>query len=119
MKPSARFPKGRVFRYPDKRFEEWRDAAAEDLLIARRSVPLPITVPVHLKAVYLPQDNRTRDLAGMLDALGHLFEYCNVLEDDALIVELSWSLAGPHVPDAACLRLEFYQWPIKGHAYAE
>jgi len=115
MKPSTRFPKGRVFRYPDKRFEAWREAVSEDLLVQQEDAiwgTLPITVPVHLKAVYLPQDNRTRDLAGMLDALGHLCEYCKILEDDAQIVELSWILAGPRVSDAACLRLEFHQWPL-------
>lgn len=124
-KPTLFLPKGRVFRYPNKRFEVWRKAAAVEILEQQHGIwgMLPITVPIHLKVFYLPQDKLRRDLAGMLDALGHLFEYCKVLENDAQIVELSWirrtapleiDLKGKNLvglfSGEPCLILEFHQF---------
>jgi Holliday junction resolvase RusA-like endonuclease len=53
----------------------------------------PVTTlrgPVKLYVLYTPGDRRRRDVPGMLDAILHLLEKAEVVEDDAQIVDVSW-----------------------------
>jgi Holliday junction resolvase RusA-like endonuclease len=79
-------------RAPRKRFREWRDAAWRELLVQlgehRRA--LPLTEPVHLEVSYAARDRRRRDVPGMLDALLHLLERAEVIQDDAQVTGVSW-----------------------------
>jgi hypothetical protein len=46
--------------------------------------------PIMLAVRYWPGDRIVRDIAGMLDALGHLLEHAGVLQHDGLIRGLVW-----------------------------
>ena len=75
-------------RYPNKRFESWRDDA-----IGQLPSPLPrfLMFPVKLIVDYVPGDARRRDLDAMLGALGHLLERAKVIHDDCQIVACTWT----------------------------
>lgn len=77
-------------RYPPKRFQVWRDAMVKQIRQQCDGFPQPITHEVKLIVDYTPGDQRTRDIAGMLDALGHLLERSGLLESDGLIRGCTW-----------------------------
>ena len=81
---------GRLVHYPQKRFSEWRQQAAKEILVELKAQQKPIKGPLRMRVWYAPQDKRTRDIPGMADALFHLLEYCGVIEDDGQIDELEW-----------------------------
>ena len=87
------FRNGKVQKYPNKRFTNWRATAHVQLLeqVSRCATRIPtITVPVRLTVEYWRGDERTRDLSGMLDALFHVLVYAKVLKDDGLVHEVTW-----------------------------
>jgi len=92
---------GRVRRFPNKRFERWRQEAAITLLTQVRVDEKPLRGPLVARIMYNPGDRITRDLPGMMDALWHLAEYCGLVENDGQIRECYWTegqrIRVPHV----------------------
>jgi hypothetical protein len=91
---------GKKIRYPNKRFKGWRDAAATEIIIQRAKWPtalkmaLPLRGDLIMTVSYrelIPVPARgDRDVTGMQDALQHLLEYCEVIENDGQIKSLTW-----------------------------
>lgn len=81
-----------IVRYPRARFSDWPTAAEEEIFLQTRSwrLHMPLCEPMILTVRYWPGDRIVRDVAGMLDALGHLLEHAGVLKDDGLIRGLVW-----------------------------
>lgn len=91
------FKHGKVHKYPNKTFTNWRALAYTQLLeqVSRCATRIPtITVPVRLTVEYWPGDERTRDVSGQLDALFHLLVYAKVLKDDGLVHDVIWKRQG-------------------------
>ncbi len=83
------FRNGKVQKYPNKTFTNWRSLAYVSVL---EQVPKPerLNRQVKLTVDYWPSDARTRDVSGQLDALFHLLVYSKVLKDDGLIYDVVW-----------------------------
>lgn len=98
-----RYVNGRKIRYPNKRFVSWRSLAGHEVLVQRSKMPfvvkgsLPLTGPLKLTVYYRELEpvpaNGTRDASGMLDALQHLLEYCDIIQNDGQIKEVAWRQA--------------------------
>lgn len=84
-------------RYPTQRFVEWRDEAVAKATEHVRTTaswthwpwfrkPTKLCIEIH----YAAGDLRRRDIPGMLDALFHVLERAQVVEDDAQIKETHW-----------------------------
>jgi Holliday junction resolvase RusA-like endonuclease len=56
----------------------------------RTKMLLPLSGPLTMHVSYRPLDGRRRDLTGMTDALYHLLEWCEIIEDDGQIKGLTW-----------------------------
>lgn len=84
------FRGGKVVKYPNKTFQNWRRSAAQEIL-TQGPPKTPIASPVAIVFDYWPGDKRTRDVPGMLDALFHLLVYAKVLKDDGLIYNVTWT----------------------------
>ena len=77
-------------RYPNQRFVVWRDEAMRQLM---RQIPAgmpPLAVPLRLRVNYTPSNWRIRDVAGMLDAIGHLLERAGIIKSDGLLRDVLW-----------------------------
>lgn len=78
-------------RFPAKRFVDWRTAALTQLRAQCDGIPQPIRSPrLKLLVTYTPGDRRTRDVAGMMDALCHLLERSGLVENDGQVRECDW-----------------------------
>jgi Holliday junction resolvase RusA-like endonuclease len=77
-------------RYPDERFTAWRTKALHELQSQCDGFPQPIRHKLALIVDYTPGDRRTRDVAGMLDAICHLLERSGLIENDGLIRDCTW-----------------------------
>jgi Holliday junction resolvase RusA-like endonuclease len=92
-----RYVNGKKIRYPDKRFTQWRETAAKEILVQKSTWPtklkmeLPWRGPVSLEVSYCAQDKKLRDADGMLSALMHLLTYSEILEDDGQVKDLRWT----------------------------
>lgn len=85
------FRNGRVHKYPNKTFTNWRSRCHRALAEQLPSLRYPtITTPVFLTVDYTPGDARTRDVSGQLDALFHLLVYAKTLKDDGLVHHVQW-----------------------------
>ena len=96
------FKNGKVHKYPNKTFANWRASAYTQILeqswgsgaheaVHRSTI---FIVPVRLTVEYWPGDERTRDVSGQLDALFHLLVYAKVLKDDGLVHDVIWKRQG-------------------------
>lgn len=83
------FRNGKVMKYPNAKFKNWRDHAHIEIRSQFMRAP-QIDKPIRLSCSYWPGDNRTRDVSGMLDALFHILVYSKVLKDDGLIYDVVW-----------------------------
>lgn len=82
---------GKVQRYPNKTFKNWRSQAMTQILEqANWGSRTIIRRPVCLTCNYWPGDQRTRDVSGQLDAIFSLLVYAKVLKDDGLIYNVTW-----------------------------
>ena len=80
-------------RYPLKSWVVWRDRVVSDLKeILKPSPERMITKPCRMTVAYVPGDLKRRDLSAMLDSLFHCFEKAGLIEDDALVTDLSWTV---------------------------
>ena len=77
-------------RFPAKRFTDWREKALIELQRQCDGYPQPIRERIALIVDYTPGDKRTRDVAGMLDAICHLLERSGLIENDGLIRDCTW-----------------------------
>jgi Holliday junction resolvase RusA-like endonuclease len=81
-------------RYPTPRFAQWRASAYSQVRAQLISQPSwrewPRQASMSLTVYYRPRDRRRRDVPGMLDALLHLLERAEVIEDDAQVKTVSW-----------------------------
>ena len=94
------FRNGKVCKYPNKTFTNWRLRSCMQILeqtpfsknetVNLRDMQSRIDVPVRLTVDYWPGDQRTRDVSGQCDALFHLLVYAKVLKDDGLIYDVTW-----------------------------
>lgn len=103
------YVKGRKIRYPNKRFEAWRKAAGNDILIQRRDWPLAVKMAMPFRGDLMMRVSYceitpvpakgTRDLTGMQDAIQHLFEQMELIENDGqikgLVWDYPWRTSGP------------------------
>lgn len=83
------FRNGKVRKYPNKTFTNWRAASLAQITPEFFRAP-NIAQPVRLTIDYWPGDKRTRDVSGQLDALFHLLVYAKVLKDDGLVWNVVW-----------------------------
>lgn len=77
-------------RFPQKRFTDWRTKALAELHAQCGGSLNPITHRLALIVDYTPGDRRTRDIAGMLDAICHLLERSGLIQNDGLIRDCTW-----------------------------
>ena len=63
------------------------------MLVQVKAEDKPLKGPLVMTVQYVPQDQRTRDIPGMTDAVCHLLEYCGLIEDDGQIQSLYWTRA--------------------------
>ena len=100
------FVRGKKVRYPNARFAAWRKQAGQEVMVAKAAWPmrtkmlLPLSGPLTMHVSYRPLDGRRRDLTGMTDALYHLLEWCEIIEDDGQIKGLTWTY--PWRTDGPC-----------------
>lgn len=80
--------KGQKGSYPNARFKLWRRDSL--LQIAHQRPRVPVAVAVVLEVDYTPGDRHTRDVSGLVDALGHLLEVGLFIANDGLIKGLLW-----------------------------
>jgi Holliday junction resolvase RusA-like endonuclease len=81
-------------RYPTARFAQWRASAYYQVRAQLIKQPAwrewPSRAPMVLTVSYRPLDRRRRDVPGMLDALLHLLERAEVIQDDAQVKAVLW-----------------------------
>lgn len=85
-------------RYPGKRFKAWRDAAMESVrrsMAIRSAHQISYEGPVGLWIDYVPGDRMRRDVPGLLDALCHLLEKSEIVDDDAQVKTVHWTTYAP------------------------
>ena len=80
---------GKVHRYPNKTFVNWRANASVEIL-EQYSAGRTLTQPVCLTCNYWPGDHRTRDVSGQLDAIFSILVYARVLKNDGLVYSVWW-----------------------------
>lgn len=100
--------------YPKKRFVQWREQAAYEILqqkmtwTTKQKMLLPLmgdlVVTISYREVVLVPAGGTRDLPGCLDALWHLLAYCGLIENDGQIKGMTWLY--PWRTDGPCVEME-------------
>lgn len=102
---------GKKVKYSDQRFKLWRKDAGNEILLQKSKwsvatkMSLPLLGPLAMTVGYYPQDKTVRDLPGMLDAICHLLEYCELIENDKQIEDLHWTTL-PFRAGPPCITLE-------------
>ena len=79
-------------RYPSKRFAAWRDDAKAQVerQLSRIQFHSPIKVKCRYDVKVYQSDNRRRDVPSMMDAVWHVLENTDILEDDYFLRGGSW-----------------------------
>jgi len=107
------FVRGKKIRYPDARFKAWRATASVEIMQQKRTwsqqqkMALPLRNDIYVTISYRALDKRRRDIPGMLDALWHLLEYAEIIEDDAQIKGVTWDY--PWRTEGPCMEMELCQ----------
>lgn len=75
------------FRIPGKVFTKWKKEKAPFLKIQRdqQGIKAPLYKPVDIIIKYTAADKRRRDATGMMDAIWHILEYCEIISDDTFL----------------------------------
>ena len=97
--------KGKVVKYPNQRFKDWRKDAARQVCMQAGYDREAHMTPVSLRCEYWPGDHRTRDVSGMLDAIFYLLVYCELLHDDGLIYDVVWKRMAVSKFPKVCLEI--------------
>ena len=82
-------------RFPAKRFKLWREDAFRQLDAQIPNIKVPAEWNPHIAICYTPSDNRRRDVPGMIDALFHLLEKYQTVDDDARLRNVTWESRTP------------------------
>jgi Holliday junction resolvase RusA-like endonuclease len=99
-------------RYPNKLFAQWSKAAIAEII---RQKPLWTTLctpyledaTLHWQFIYTPSDRRRRDVPAILDAVFHVLERADVVSDDAIIKNLTFTTLPPDKDNAGMtIRIE-------------
>jgi len=70
-------------RYPNKSFERWAKSAYRQIQLQQRQRPrYALTINLHIAIDYWPGDRRTRDIPAIVDAVFHVLEKMEVVEND-------------------------------------
>lgn len=90
-------------KYAGKRFEEWRsnwfDQIEQQIGGMTERERTKIRTEQKILVGYVRGDNRVRDVPGMQDALCHLLERADVIENDKLLVDWTWIRIGYNEAD--------------------
>lgn len=98
--------RGRVMKFPNKRFKLWRADAAGQVALQQPGAT-GIAAPCRMVVKYTPGDRLRRDVSGILDAIFHLLEHVGVVENDYFIQDVDWeSLPLDRAAPGAVLTLE-------------
>ena len=96
---------GRLHRFPNARFERWRESAYVQL-DRQRGAWTKLMTSARISVAYTPGDLLRRDVPGQIDALCHVLEFCPIhrkrslcsktcrlpfVLDDSLLVEWHWT----------------------------
>ncbi len=81
---------GKVHRYPNKTFTNWRASAHIEIMTQGRPAK-PIEHPVRLVVDYWPGNLIVRDVSGQLDAVFSLLVFSKILKDDGLVHDVVWN----------------------------
>lgn len=106
---------GRKYRYPNKRFVLWRSMATTEIIVQKAKWPtktkmqLPLCVNLRMTLSYRPLNRIKRDLTGMQDAVQHLLEYNEIVQDDASIKQVIWEY--PYRTDGPCMIIQLTEVP--------
>ena len=105
---------GKVRRtlYPNDRFKDWRTDMAYQIIGQKPHAFAPMKGRLGVAIQYWPGDRVIRDNPGMLDALYHLFKYCNLIEDDKQFKRVYFN-ESPTIYDTG-MRMEIEIEPISG-----
>ena len=77
--------------YPSPKWANWRNQVVRGLIETCKPTPeTMLTEPCKMTVVYVPADHRRRDMSAMLDSIFHCMERAGLIEDDSLVVNLSW-----------------------------
>ena len=78
--------------YPKAIWAIWRNQVVRELIeTCKPTSETMLTEPCKMTVVYIPEDHRRRDMSAMLDSLFHCMERAGLIEDDSLVVNLSWA----------------------------
>lgn len=83
-------------RYANPLFAAWRRKAAYEVLVQKRTWPvetrmaLPLRGTLAMRVRYCAKDRIRRDATGIEDAIQHLLEYMEIIEDDGQIRDKSF-----------------------------
>jgi Holliday junction resolvase RusA-like endonuclease len=80
---------GKIQRYPNKVFTNWRAKAALELLEQKRP-QVALSAPISLSCDYWPGNRIVRDVSGQLDAIFSLLVYAHIVKDDGLVYSVLW-----------------------------
>jgi len=70
-------------RYPNPSFERWAKSAYQQIHLQQRQRPrFALTINLHILIDYWPGDRRTRDIPAIVDAVFHVLEKMDVVEND-------------------------------------
>ena len=72
-------------RFPSLRFKKWREHASKQISEHKLNRDFPIDKPCSIMIFYWAGDLRRRDCPGMIDAVYHLLEKCNIVSDDTFL----------------------------------
>lgn len=101
---------GKKVRHGNDRFTVWRETAGKEILMQKSQWPtatkmaLPLTGDLIMTVSYRPLDKTQRDLTGMTDALFHVLETMELIENDGQIKGLTWVY--PWRTDGPCVMME-------------
>lgn len=86
------YPHGKAVKIPNQRFKSWRERMhaqlAQQHVSARRAGQFPLMGLLSLTIDYWPEDACRRDATGMCDAIFHLLERAQVVQNDSQIKRL-------------------------------
>lgn len=97
---------GKVHRYPNKTFTNWRARSYQQILA--QYTPACLTRPVTLSCTYWPGDRRIRDVSGQLDAIFSLLVFAKLLKNDGLIYDCLWTRM--EVSSCPKVQLDMTEW---------
>jgi len=94
--------------YPKKNFKIFREKFITEIKkqLSNKTDFKTINIPVKLTLWYKPLDKRMRDATAILDAVFHIFEYCRIIENDALIKKIDYQELNMETDFVFYIRLE-------------